>query len=263
MAPFDLRLLRLVPQTRRPVVALGALGVIGGLATLAGAFALTTLVVAVVRGEPILVPALVTLGVFGVRGLLALRGDLPEDGMPEGHLPHADSLVRLIRRWESARVARLAAGRLAVGVACYPNGHAESATPDEDIDVLLAKQRLGADFAITQLFFDAEDFLRFAQRAELAGVKIPLIPGIMPMTSLRRLERMGQLSGLTVPERVRTQLAAATTPEEEYEIGMELTAQLARTIVAGGADGLHIYTHNNPDITQDLLSRIGVDNDEH
>ena len=71
MAPFDLRLLRLVPQTRRPVAALGALGVIGGLATLAGAFALTTLVVAVVRGEPILVPAVVTLGVFGVRGLLA------------------------------------------------------------------------------------------------------------------------------------------------------------------------------------------------
>lgn len=71
MAPFDLRLLRLVPQTRRPVAALGALGVIGGLATLAGAFALTTLVVAVVRGEPILVPALVTLGVFGVRGILA------------------------------------------------------------------------------------------------------------------------------------------------------------------------------------------------
>ena len=71
MAPFDLRLLRLVPQTRRPVAALGALGVIGGLATLAGAFALTTLVVAVVRGEPMLVPALVTLGVFGVRGILA------------------------------------------------------------------------------------------------------------------------------------------------------------------------------------------------
>ena len=71
MAPFDLRLLRLVPQTRRPVAALGALGVIGGLATLAGAFALTTLVVAVVRGEPILAPALVTLAVFGVRGLLA------------------------------------------------------------------------------------------------------------------------------------------------------------------------------------------------
>ena len=199
----------------------------------------------------------------GVRGLLALRGDLPEGGMPEHYLQHADELVRLIRQLESHQAARFAAGRLAVSVACYPSGHAESKNEDEDFDVLLNKQRLGADFAITQLFFDAEDFLRFAQKAKLAGVKIPLIPGIMPMTSLRRLERMGQLSGLTVPERVRTQLAAATTPEEEYEIGMELTAQLARTIVAGGADGLHIYTHNNPDITQDLLSRIGVDNDDH
>ena len=178
--------------------------------------------------------------------------------MPEGHLPHADSLVRLIRRWESARVARLAAGRLAVGVACYPNGHAESATPDEDIDVLLAKQRLGADFAITQLFFDAEDYVRFAQRARLAGVRIPLIPGIMPMTSRARVERMCQLSGLDGPTKVLDRLAAATSPEEEQEIGMQITASLAQSVLNAGADGLHIYTHNNPDITTDLLNRIGV-----
>lgn len=194
----------------------------------------------------------------GVRGLLALRGDLPEGGMPEGHLPHADSLVRLIRRWESARVARLAAGRLAVGVACYPSGHAESATPDEDLDVLLAKQRLGADFAITQLFFDAEDYVRFAERARLAGVRIPLIPGIMPMISRARVERMCQLSGLDAPRGVLDQLAAATSPEEEKEIGMQLTAALVQAVLRAGADGLHIYTHNNPDITTDLLNRIGV-----
>ena len=178
--------------------------------------------------------------------------------MPEGHLPHADSLVRLIRRWESARVARLAAGRLAVGVACYPNGHAESATADEDIDVLLSKQRLGADFAITQLFFDAEDYVRFAQRARLAGVRIPLIPGIMPMTSRARVERMCQLSGLDGPTAVLDQLATATSPEEEQEIGMQITASLAQAVLNAGADGLHIYTHNNPDITTDLLNRIGV-----
>ena len=194
----------------------------------------------------------------GVRGLLALRGDLPEGGMPDGHLPHADSLVRLIRRWESARVARLAAGRLAVGVACYPSGHAESATPDEDLDVLLAKQRLGADFAITQLFFDAEDYVRFAERARLAGVRIPLIPGIMPMISRARVERMCQLSGLDAPRGVLDQLAEATPPEEEKEIGMQLTAALAQAVLRAGADGLHIYTHNNPDITTDLLNRIGV-----
>lgn len=198
----------------------------------------------------------------GVRGLLALRGDLPEEGLPEHYLQHADELISLIRQLERQQAARFAAGRLAVGVACYPSGHVESKNEDEDFDVLLKKQRLGADFAITQLFFDAQDFLRFSQKARLAGVHIPLIPGIMPMTSLRRVERMGELSGLAVPERVRSALAAATTPEEEYETGMELTAELAREIVAGGASGLHIYTHNNPDNTHDLLTRIGVDNDQ-
>ena len=198
----------------------------------------------------------------GVRGLLALRGDLPEEGLPEHYPQHADELISLIRQLERQQAARFAAGRLAVGVACYPSGHVESKNEDEDFDVLLKNQRLGADFAITQLFFDAQDFLRFSQKARLAGVHIPLIPGIMPMTSLRRVERMGELSGLAVPERVRSALAAATTPEEEYETGMELTAELARDIVAGGASGLHIYTHNNPDNTHDLLTRIGVDNDQ-
>ena len=194
----------------------------------------------------------------GVRGFLALRGDLPKGGMPVGYLQHADELIRLIRRREAAQAARFAAGNLAVGVACYPNGHAESANADEDIDVLLTKQRLGANFAITQLFFDPEDYARFYQRARLAGVRIPLIPGIMPMTSVARLERMAGLSGLDVPPKVRAALAAAKTPEEEQEIGMELTAELARGVLRAGAEGLHIYTHNNPAITQDLLSRIGV-----
>jgi len=198
----------------------------------------------------------------GVRGLLALRGDLPEEGLPEHYPQHADELISLIRQLERQQAARFAAGRLAVGVACYPSGHVESKNEDEDFDVLLKKQRLGADFAITQLFFDSQDYLRFTKKAQLAGVHIPLIPGIMPMTSLRRVERMGELSGLAVPERVRSALAAATTPEEEYETGMELTAELARDIVAGGASGLHIYTHNNPDNTHDLLTRIGVDNDQ-
>ena len=194
----------------------------------------------------------------GVRGLLALRGDLPPGGMPADHLQHADELVRLIHRKETEQAARFAAGRLAVAVACYPNGHAESASEDEDFDVLLAKQRCGADLAISQLFFDPQDFLSFVERARLAGVHIPLIPGIMPMTSIRRLERMGQLSGLSVPPHVRAQLEAAKSPEQEQEIGMELTAELARTIVDAGINSLHIYTHNNAEVTEDLLNRIGV-----
>ncbi|WP_165242725.1 methylenetetrahydrofolate reductase [Corynebacterium lizhenjunii] len=190
----------------------------------------------------------------GVRGLLALRGDLPpgEDRLPPGYLPHADSLVRLIRQRESEQLARLAAGRIAVGVACYPNGHSESANTEEDFDVLLAKQRLGADFAITQLFFDAEDYLRFLQRARLAGVRIPLIPGIMPVTTPARLERMSQLSGIPVPDRLRQRL------ESNPDSGLEITVELARACLEGGAPGLHLYTHNDAPLTTEIMQRLGV-----
>jgi methylenetetrahydrofolate reductase (NADPH) len=195
----------------------------------------------------------------GVRGLLALRGDYAEGqtAMPEGYLPHATDLISLIRSLENEQRARFGAGRLAIGVAAYPSGHEESASRDEDIDVLLAKQRLGADFAITQLFFDAEDYLRFAERARLAGVRIPLIPGIMPMTSVARLRRMGQLSGLNVPDRLIRRLETAG-PEGEYQTGLDLTAELARTILAAGAGGMHVYTFNRPDTTTELLGRIGI-----
>ena len=151
---------------------------------------------------------------------------------------------------------RLAAGKLALSVACYPKGHEESRNFDHDLDVLLTKQRLGADFAITQLFFEAQDFLEFVEVARLAGVRIPLIPGIMPMTSLKRVRRMGELSGLEVPVGVEKQLLEA---DNEYEAGMQLTANLAREILDAGAGGLHVYTHNNLHVTRDFLDRIGID----
>lgn len=196
----------------------------------------------------------------GVRGFLALRGDLPEGetSLPEGYLQHATDLLNLIQDVEEEEAFHLAAGKLALSVACYPAGHAESRNRDEDLDVLLAKQRLGADFAITQLFFDAEDYLSFVTTSRMAGVRIPLIPGIMPMTSLKRVERMGVLSGVTVPDRVINRLSAASTPEEEYEVGMELSAEMTRAILDAGAGGLHIYTHNDITVTRDLLDRVGI-----
>ncbi|QYH18980.1 methylenetetrahydrofolate reductase [Corynebacterium aquatimens] len=196
----------------------------------------------------------------GVRGFLALRGDLQpgETRLPDGYLQHATDLLNLINQVQEEEAFRLAAGKLALSVACYPSGHAESKNFDEDLDVLLAKQRLGADFAITQLFFDAADYLEFVEVARLAGVRIPLIPGIMPMTSLKRVQRMGELSGLEVPGSVVEKLSAAGTPEAEYEVGMEMSAELARTILRAGTGGLHVYTHNNLAVTRDLLGRIGI-----
>ena len=191
----------------------------------------------------------------GVRGFLALRGDLPETGMPEHYLQYATDLLNLIEEVQEEEAFRLAAGKLALSVACYPKGHEESRNFDHDLDVLLTKQRLGADFAITQLFFEAQDYLDFVEVARLAGVRIPLIPGIMPMTSLKRVRRMGELSGLEVPEVVEKQLLEA---DDEYETGMQLTAKLAREILDAGTGGLHVYTHNNLAVTRDFLDRIGI-----
>lgn len=191
----------------------------------------------------------------GVRGFLALRGDLPETGMPEHYLQYATDLLNLIEEVQEEEAFRLAAGKLALSVACYPKGHEESRNFDHDLDVLLTKQRLGADFAITQLFFEAQDYLDFVEVARLAGVRIPLIPGIMPMTSLKRVRRMGELSGLEVPEVVEKQLLEA---DDEYEAGMQLTANLAREILDAGTGGLHVYTHNNLAVTRDFLDRIGI-----
>ena len=125
----------------------------------------------------------------GVRGILALRGDLPKDGGEpvSGSLRYAQDLIELIRRVEQRRSALLCAGKVAVGVAAYPTRHPESPSEAHDVEVLLAKQRSGADFAITQVFFRTEQYADLVTRARRAGVTIPIIPGVMPLTSLRRL----------------------------------------------------------------------------
>ena len=134
----------------------------------------------------------------GVRGILALRGDQPKDGgvPPEGSLRYAQDLIELIRRVEQRRSALLCAGKVAVGVAAYPTRHPESPSEAHDVEVLLAKQRSGADFAITQVFFHTEQYADLLTRARRAGVTIPIIPGVMPLTSIRRLTRLGELTGV-------------------------------------------------------------------
>lgn len=193
----------------------------------------------------------------GVRGFLALRGDLEPGAVstPEGHLDHANELVGLLREVERRNVARLCAGRLAIGVAAYPSGHPESASRDHDIDVLAAKQRNGADFSITQLFFDGEHYRRLLADVALAGITLPVIPGIMPVTSLKRLTRMCSLSGLEPPADLVRRLEAARTDAEEYRIGLDFTADLVRDILPV-TPGLHFYTFNNPQTVADLVSLL-------
>lgn len=182
----------------------------------------------------------------GIKDFLALRGDLPQSGqLPHGALERADQLVTLIAESRTS-------GKIAV--AAFPNGHPESHDSRRDIDALLAKQEAGADFAITQLFFYASDYFNFLELAHSRGVRIPIIPGIMPITSAKRLERVLQLT----EEREPVELASALRSEQAgaaREAGIDWAARLILDLVDGGVDALHLYAFNEHRNVTEVLRR--------
>lgn len=195
----------------------------------------------------------------GVRGILALRGDLPRDAPAEpaaGSLAYAQELIALIRQVEQRRSALLCAGKVAIGVAAYPARHPESPSEDHDIEVLLAKQRAGADFAITQVFFHARHYRNLLTRARRAGVTIPIIPGVMPLTSLRRVRRLGDLTGVEPAPALLDALGRASDAAEGRRIGVAATVDLARAALDAGAPGIHLYTFNEHAAALDVLDKL-------
>ncbi|MFJ6026942.1 methylenetetrahydrofolate reductase [Pseudarthrobacter sp. NPDC092424] len=196
----------------------------------------------------------------GVRGILALRGDLPKDGASpgDGSLRYAQDLIDLIRRVEQRRSALLCAGKIAVGVAAYPTRHPESPSEAHDVEVLLAKQRSGADFAITQVFFHAGQYADLLTRARRAGVTIPIIPGVMPLTSLRRLKRLGELTGVEPAADLTERLAAADTDADRLRIGVNATVDLANAALDAGAPGIHLYTFNEHQSALQVLDKLAL-----
>jgi methylenetetrahydrofolate reductase (NADPH) len=213
----------------------------------------------------------------GVRSFLALRGD-PPDGTDEGDavlgdLHSAAELVQLIHRVQAERVpyselsvpglpsvrtVRTGRQRVTIAVAAFPNGHPRSRSVGQDIDTLLAKQAAGANLAITQLFFHADDYLAFAQRAKEAGVTFPILPGIMPVTSPARLRRMLELSGEDLPSELAIQLEIEPTEAGQREIGIDHAARFASRLIEGGAPGLHLYTFNQHETVLAVLERCGI-----
>ena len=190
----------------------------------------------------------------GITQFLALRGDLPQgDDAPRGDLPHASDLVALLMELQSqgSAIDRVA-------VAAFPNGHPESATPDQDIQVLLAKQKAGASLAITQLFFLVEEYERFVESARAAGVTMPILPGIMPITSLGRLERILELTGERAPLELRESLESAANPEAQKQVGIEWAANLTKDLKATGAPGIHLYAFNQHETVLSVLEQAGV-----
>ncbi|WP_114853300.1 methylenetetrahydrofolate reductase [Brachybacterium sp. YJGR34] len=196
----------------------------------------------------------------GVRGLLALRGDLPEGHrLEDDEIPFARPLVELIRDIERERTATLAGGRVSIGVAAYPHRHPESPTTSHDTEVLVAKERAGADFAITQVFFDAPVYCGLLERARAAGVRLPLVPGFVPATNPRRLARLAALSGVAPPRDLLHRLEIAADDVERRRIGVRFTVDLATRVLDAGAPGLHLFTFNSHAEALDVLDHLDLD----
>ncbi|ATG50300.1 5,10-methylenetetrahydrofolate reductase [Brachybacterium vulturis] len=196
----------------------------------------------------------------GVRGLLALRGDQPDGHrLEDDEIPFARPLIELIRDIERERTAGLAGGRVSVGVAAYPHRHPESPTISHDTEVLVAKERAGADFAITQVFFDPDVYTRCLDRSHAAGVRLPLVPGLVPATNPRRLQRLAAMSGVEPPRELLHQLELAAEETERRRIGIRFTVDLARRVLDAGAPGLHLFTFNQHAEALDVLDHLDLD----
>ena len=185
----------------------------------------------------------------GISDFLALRGDLPTSGeLPAGALERADQLVSLIAKGRS---------RGKIAVAAFPNGHPESQDSRLDIDALLAKQEAGADFAITQLFFYGQDYFNFLELARARGVTIPIIPGIMPIISSKRLARVIELTGEKEPLELANALQV-DDPANSRERGIDFAANLVRELVDNGVDAIHLYAFNEYKNVTEVLRRASL-----
>jgi methylenetetrahydrofolate reductase (NADPH) len=214
----------------------------------------------------------------GITSFLALRGDPPTGDEVDvdasiGDLASAAELVQLIHRVQEERepFAQVGIPGLPgvtqirdrprperVAVAAFPSGHPRSRGHAQDVDALLAKEIAGANLAITQLFWLEDDYLGFVERARAGGVTIPILPGIMPVTTPARLARLTQLTGVEPPAELAIDLEIEPDADAQAELGIAYAARLAAAVLDGGAPGLHLYTFNRHEAVLDVLDRLGI-----
>ncbi len=194
----------------------------------------------------------------GIENIMALGGDPPKsrpDGCLESEFEHAVDLVRFIRGFATAD-----GDGFGVGVAGFPEGH--PATPNRVLEMEHLKRKVdaGADYICTQLFFDNADYLDFAERCEIAGIRVPILAGIMPLLSMRSVERVPDLAlGSRYPAALQRRLAACSTDSDVAAVGMEWAAMQCNALIDAGVAGIHLYTLNRIDTTVELIRRVGTE----
>ena len=189
----------------------------------------------------------------GIKSILALRGD-PTGGprapwsATEGGLNHADELVTLAAEF----------GGFTIGVAAFPDGHPSSnGDLDKDVQVLLEKEKRGATFATTQFFFEADRWKTLVDKLAAQGSSMPIIPGILPVTNVKQLNRMAELSGVPIPSSISDAFAKVeSSPDDVRKLGVEIATKLCEDLLEAGAPGLHFYTMNTSSATREIYSRI-------
>lgn len=190
----------------------------------------------------------------GVRNILAVRGDPPGDPNAEwiphsAGLTYAEELVQLVR----------SLGDFCVGVSAFPYGHPRSSDVDTDTEYLVRKLRAGADFAIAQLFFEADDFLRLRDRVAARGSEAVLLPGLMPFTTTRTVRKAAELAGVAVPASLMDRLEPfADDPAGFRATGIDIVTELGARLLAEGVPGLHFYTLNRAKATKEVVARLDL-----
>jgi len=199
----------------------------------------------------------------GVSNILALRGDPPRDqpnyDWSQGDFRHASDLVSFIKKFNESGSHPDPRG-FGIGVAGFPEGHPATPNRVAELDHLKAKVDAGADYICTQLFFDNHDFFDFRDRCELAGIPVPILAGIMPVTSLQGMKRMAELAeGARYPARLVRALARANSnPQAVEKIGIHYAAEQCAGLLDGGVAGIHFYTLNKSHATREIFNTLGL-----
>ncbi len=195
-----------------------------------------------------------TYAAEGIQHVMLLRGD-PSEGPRAEWTPTQGGLTYAVELVELAR----SRGDFRIGVAAFPEGHPSADSLDADADVLVAKARAGAEFAVTQMFFKASDYFGLVARVRERGVDLPILPGIMPILNLSAIRRQGELIGTDVPADVVARISAHEgDPDAMRAEGIALAAELCEELLAGGAPGLHFYTLNRSKATLEVFAALNM-----